>query len=86
LRGRSGTRGFAAGRAVFLTRFAVARCALFFRAAARVFFFPALGGRRFAMKSALSASLRKLFNAYKGGKQGSRMDARHRGWYERKPF
>jgi hypothetical protein len=60
------------------------RRALFFRDPARAVLFPGLDGRRLAMESALSARLRKLFNAYKGGKQGSRMDARRRGWYERK--
>ena len=85
LRGRNGRTGFGAGRAAFPTLFALARRALFFRDPARAVFFPGLGGRRFAMKSALSASLRKLFNAYKGGKQGPRMDARHLGWYERQP-
>jgi hypothetical protein len=60
------------------------RRALFFRDPARAVFFPGLDGRRFAMESALSASLRKLFNAYNGGKQDSHMDVRRRGWYERK--
>jgi hypothetical protein len=84
LRGRNGRTGFGAGCGAFLTRFVLTRRARFFRDPARAVFFSDLDGLRFAIESALSASLRKLFNAYNGGKQGSRMDARRRGWYERK--
>ena len=84
LRGRNGRTGFGAGCTAFLTRFVLTRRALFFRDPARAVVFPSLDGRRFAMESVLSASLRKLFNAYNGGKQGIHMDVRRRRWYERK--